>query len=196
MSASEGNESKSASDRHDKPNRKGTLAVIAVLISLLLLFVAFQWSQRTRSFGEPPTPGVVFGPASPWRQGNTYFDNLTILQVRGSVNTSSLGLMVQNISPALPIAPAVCQSNPVNGISSCTAPQNGWYAVLVDSAGQWLASFPVTSPYPTEWTNTSIDILQGQSVVVVSSVPLHDTGADLDTYGLIPPLMGNQPAPL
>ena len=86
------------------------------------------------------------------------------------LTTSLFGSELRSGSPpfsVLPSARALCGSGSRN-LTSCPAPSNGWYAVLLAPNGTWLDSYP-TSPNGTNWSVPGLHIQSGDLVAFVAS---------------------------
>ena len=77
----------------------------------------------------------------------------------------------QNTSSGAPFDGVVLSGQAACGVGSpnltaCTANPLGWYAVLIDTHGHWLDSFPATGGGAT-WARTGITVATGDTIEVI-----------------------------
>lgn len=80
-----------------------------------------------------------------------------------------------------PAAAACNVTNPY--FASCTPPSKGWYAVLLDTKGQWLDSFPSTAG-GMNWTLAGVPVVVGDQLVFVFA-PGPIVNANLELRGTL-----------
>ncbi len=121
------------------------------------------------SFGTYPDFFYSVGPGALLNQtaanGTTFAARA---QVTGSVGTE----------------PSFAPCTGAGGLAACSANRNGWYVVLSDASGSWLASYPAPGDH---WSMATVWGWLATNITVISPVELNATGDSLEFY---PPAWG------
>lgn len=101
-----------------------------------------------------------------------------------SIVLNGFGLSLVNASSTMPYPPSTALCQNVSDLGECTAQGAGvrWYAVLSNTSGSYLASYP-TSATSQVWTNGTAILYGTVDLTLISPTQLADSDAQLSVFG-------------
>ncbi|MGP8074937.1 MAG: hypothetical protein ACLP74_08010 [Thermoplasmata archaeon] len=135
-----------------------------------------------------PTPPSSSGVYREWNLNWSIFTSaVPATWSAADLTTSLLGWQLQSSSPPFSLqqsSSAVCgPADP--GVANCTPPTQGWYAVLLNSNGSWLDSYPSVAN-GTAWTVPGVSLIPDDLVLFVSAAGVSTSASFQTAFGTEP----------